>query len=71
MSYEYKLKLILLANHILAVVGLVYAGWQWLGLSLVGWIMFGKVGGEIALHRYLSHNSFKTSYCNINCSSSR
>ena len=62
MSYEYKLKLILLANHILAVIGLVYAGWQWLGLSLIGWIMFGKVGGEIALHRYFAHKSFETSY---------
>tara|TARA_A100001011_G_C14171251_1_gene782611 strand:- start:49 stop:798 length:750 start_codon:yes stop_codon:yes gene_type:complete len=62
MSYEYKLKLILLANHILLGVGLVYADLTWLWLSLVGWIMFGKVGGEIALHRYLSHKSFKTSY---------
>ena len=62
MSYEYKLKLILLANHILAVVGLVYAGWEWVWLSIAGWIMFGKVGGEIALHRYLSHKSFETSY---------
>ena len=62
MSYEYKLKLILLANHILLGIGLVYADLSWLWLSLAGWIMFGKVGGEIALHRYLSHKSFKTSY---------
>ncbi len=60
MSYEYKLKLILLFNHIMLVTGLVYADLSWLALSLVGWIMFGKVGGEIALHRYLAHNSFKT-----------
>ena len=62
MNYEYKLKLILLVNHILLGIGLVYADLTWLWLSLVGWIMFGKVGGEIALHRYLSHKSFKTSY---------
>ena len=62
MSYEYKLKLILLTNHLLLVVGLIYADLSWLWLSLIGWIMFGKVGGEIALHRYLSHKSFETSY---------
>ena len=62
MSYEYKLKLILLANHLLLIVGLMYADLSWLWLSLIGWIMFGKVGGEIALHRYLSHKSFETSY---------
>ena len=60
MGYEYKLKLILLFNHIMLVTGLVYADLNWLALSFVGWIMFGKVGGEIALHRYLSHNSFTT-----------
>ena len=62
MSYEYKLKLILLANHIALVLGLLYADWTWLTLSFVGWILFGKVGGEIALHRYLCHNSFKTGW---------
>jgi len=62
MSYEYKLKLILLANHVALVLGLLYADWTWLALSFVGWILFGKVGGEIALHRYLCHNSFKTGW---------
>lgn len=60
MSYEYKLKSILLFNHIMLIVGLVYANPNWLWLSLVGWFIFGRVGGEIGLHRYLSHNSFKT-----------
>ena len=62
MSYEYKLKIILLANHVLFALGLIYANLGWLALSFVGWIMFGKVGGEIALHRYLAHKSFTTSY---------
>ena len=60
MSYEYKLKSILLFNHIMLIVGLAYANPNWLWLSLVGWFIFGRVGGEIGLHRYLSHNSFKT-----------
>ena len=53
MSYEYKLKFILLANHIALAIGLVYADLSWLALSFLGWIVFGKIGGEIALHRYL------------------
>ena len=60
MSYEYKLKLILFANHIALAIGLVYADLSWLALSFLGWIVFGKIGGEIALHRYLCHKSFKT-----------
>ena len=40
MSYEYKLKIILLANHILFALGLIYANLGWLALSFVGWIMF-------------------------------
>ena len=60
MSYEYKLKIILIINHLLLITGLIFADWSWLALSVAGWILFGKVGGEIALHRYLAHNSFKT-----------
>lgn len=62
MNLEIKLKLILLANHILFAVGLYFADSSWLWLSLAGWIIFGKVGGEIALHRYFTHRSFETSY---------
>ena len=62
MTLEYKLKLILLFNHIITVIALIYSGWSWIALSFVGWIMFGKIGGEIALHRYLAHNSFTTGY---------
>ena len=60
MSYKYKLKAILVINHLLLIIGLIYADWKYWGLALFGWILFGKIGGEIALHRYLAHNSFKT-----------
>ena len=60
MGYGYKLKTILIVNHFLLIAGLIYFRWEWLGLSLIGWILFGKVGAEIALHRYLAHNSFRT-----------
>lgn len=60
MNTEYKIKLILLFNHVALIVGLMYASPLWLLLTLVGWIAFGKLGGEIGLHRYFSHKSFKT-----------
>lgn len=34
--------------------------WQMAAFSLFGWIFFGKIGGEIGLHRYFAHQSFKT-----------
>jgi len=58
---EYKIKLILIFNHIALAVGLFYASPWWILLSLVGWIFINRIGGEIGLHRYFSHNSFKTS----------
>jgi len=58
---EYKIKLILIFNHIAVAVGLFVADYHWLILSLVGWILINRVGGEIGLHRYFSHGSFKTS----------
>ena len=60
MDYKYTLKIILVINHILLIVGLLYADYKWLGLSFIGWTIFGKTGGEVALHRYLAHNSFET-----------
>ena len=60
MSYKYRLKSILAINHLLLIAGLLLASWEWLMLSFVGWILFGKVGGEVALHRYFAHNSFET-----------
>lgn len=62
MNLEIKLKLILVLNHILFTVGLLFADPTWLWMSLTGWILFGKIGGEIALHRYFTHRSFETVY---------
>lgn len=60
LSTEYKIKLFLIFNHIVFVVGLFYASPYWLLLTVVGWILINRIGGEIALHRYFSHKSFKT-----------
>ena len=45
----------------LALIAILYYSPQYLWLSLIGWILFGKIGGEIGLHRYFAHKSFKTS----------
>lgn len=58
---EYKIKIILLFNHIIFIYGIIYADPTWLLLTLLGWITINRVGGEIGLHRYFAHNSFKTS----------
>jgi len=61
MNTEYKIKLIILFNHIALIIGIIYASPIWLLLTFIGWIAFGKLGGEVGLHRYFSHKSFKTS----------
>jgi len=61
MNTEYKIKLILLFNHVAVIYGVIYASPYWMLLSLIGWIFINRIGGEIGLHRYFSHKSFKTS----------
>jgi stearoyl-CoA desaturase (delta-9 desaturase) len=60
MSEELKIKSLIVGNHILALAGLIFGNWNFLWLTLVGWILFGKVGGEIGFHRYFAHKSFIT-----------
>jgi stearoyl-CoA desaturase (delta-9 desaturase) len=58
MTLANKIKSILIFNHVALILGLVFASPWWLLLTIAGWIAFGKFGGEIGLHRYLSHKSF-------------
>lgn len=40
---------------------LLYGDWQWIVISLIYYkLVVGLLGNQIALHRYFSHNSFKT-----------
>lgn len=55
-----KIKLLILANHTAAIAGLVFGNLYMLAFSMVGLLLINKVGGEIALHRYFCHRSFKT-----------
>ena len=60
MKLENRAKLLLLFSHVVAITAILHSEWSWLLLSLFGWIIFIKVGGEIGLHRYLAHQSFIT-----------
>lgn len=62
MEMTSKLRALMIFNHVMMVIGLLCASWYWLALSFVGLIVFGKIGGEIGLHRYLSHKSFTTAW---------
>lgn len=53
---------ILIVFHHLMLVALFFIDWNlnYLWLTFVGWILFGKVGGEIGYHRLCAHRSFET-----------
>jgi len=59
MDIQFK---ILIVSHHLMLLSLFFIdwSWHWLLLSLVGWILFGKIGGEIGFHRLTAHKSFET-----------
>lgn len=55
-----KLKMLFIFNHIAVMIGLWFASPYWLFLTLLGYFVIGRLGGEIGLHRYFSHRSFRT-----------
>lgn len=57
---KWKIKSLILFNHIAAIYGLIYGNLWLLLLSVVGLLLINKIGGEIGLHRYFCHRSFKT-----------
>ncbi len=61
MTLEYKLKSLILFHHIAFMFGLIFANLSWLWVSFIGFIIINRIGGEIGLHRYFAHRSFKTS----------
>lgn len=57
---NFKIKLLIAFNHIAAAIALVYGNsWMLVG-SLIAFVLINKIGGEIGLHRYFCHRSFKT-----------
>ena len=59
-THQIGVRLLLIFNHILAVIGITYSSLWWYLCIPIGFILFGKIGGEIGTHRYIAHGSFKT-----------
>ena len=60
MSFETKLRVIHILNH-LAIVPAIYYGEWWMFLAALGWwSVIGCVGISAGFHRYLSHKAYKT-----------
>jgi fatty-acid desaturase len=53
-----RIKLLLLFNHVIFLTGLFLVPDLW-WLSLLGVIIIGKIGGEIGLHKWISHKSIE------------
>ena len=53
---------ILIVFHHLMLLMLFFIEWQsyYFWFTFAGWILFGKIGGEIGFHRLTAHRSFKT-----------
>jgi fatty-acid desaturase len=64
MSQSAKIRYLQLINHVLLLVGVswvVYSSqWYLLGVSLFVGFIFCVFGINIALHRYITHQSFET-----------
>ena len=51
-------------NHILMIAGVIFVlftgTWEWLGTSLIFYVVTGILGVNVGYHRLISHRSFKT-----------
>lgn len=56
-----QFKLLIVFHHVILFF-LFFIDWSYdyLWLTFAGWILFGKIGGEIGYHRLTAHKSFKT-----------
>lgn len=62
MSAWAKIKLLILAMHICAVLGLIFAfDFTWLLISLSAWVVFYGYGFSIGFHRLWAHKAFAAS----------
>ena len=60
MTHQYGVRILLILNHILAVIGIIYSSLLWYLWIPVGFLLFGKFGSVIGNHRYIAHKSFET-----------
>lgn len=58
---EYKIKSVLVMNHLLFLYGLIYyLSWMSLPLLILGYVCIIKLGVECGFHRLFSHRAFET-----------
>jgi stearoyl-CoA desaturase (delta-9 desaturase) len=58
---NYKIKTLILFNHVATIIALMYGDLWFLFGSIIAFLLINKLGGEIGLHRYFCHRSFTTS----------
>ena len=59
MSSGQKVRLILLVGHItFAIWAVNYFEWRVIWLGLVSYVIIGKIGADIGMHRYFGHDCF-------------
>ncbi len=57
---NYQIRLLQLLFVIITALGLIFAPLSWMGLGLAAYCFLETIGGNIGLHRYFGHRSFKT-----------
>lgn len=64
MTYPNKIRTIALFNHIISLYGIYYIiysyQYHWLLIGIISWTFVMIFSCNISLHRFISHNSFKT-----------
>jgi fatty-acid desaturase len=56
-----KTRLLQLIHLLGALASLYWIDWKWAAVALGSYIFLETFGGNIGLHRYFGHHSFKTS----------
>jgi stearoyl-CoA desaturase (Delta-9 desaturase) len=58
---NYQIRLLQGFFLLVTIFGLILAPWQWIIIGTIFYVFLETLGGNIALHRYFGHRSFKTS----------
>lgn len=62
LNMDVQFKILIIFHHLM-LISLFFIDWSaaWILIIFIGWILFGKIGGEVGFHRLFAHRSFKTS----------
>lgn len=63
MSHGHKVQLLTLINHIIFFIGIFFtSSWSYVIAGLLMYLFVGLLSANIAMHRYISHKSFTTTF---------